>query len=199
MSTDTTKERADRATELELIDTIKDLQVEADKVNLVIKPGTSKADARKLILDAQFGLEGGTGVAGDTQGTEGADKDPDASKADKKAKKEEDQEDVDPLVAKQLELDEELGVLYDGICEQIKAVAVDGTKGESAEQMRAGAVQFLRQANATVGEARQLLENAKKVNEDNNKQRQSIEKAKADLEKRSQDYRAMTSGGEKNA
>lgn len=132
------------------------------------------------------------------QGSGTAKGSPDAAEAPPKGKTK--APEVDPLTAQHKEIDAQLGKLYDELVEDIKAAAVPGATSETAEQMRAGAVQFLRQCNATLEAARQLVEDGRKIVEDNNRQIQSIEKAKADLEKRSDAYRRMTNPetGEKN-
>lgn len=206
--TDSSAARAARAVELEAIDKIADLKAEAEKVNVTLKPGTSKENARTLILDATFGPVGGvetsdgaeepkdTNVA--STGNVEADKEGTASQpAPAPEKKPEDA--TDPFAAQVAEQDQKLKELYDELVVLIKAAAVPGASADTAEQMRAGAVQFLRQCNAELSSARVLVETGKALAEQNNAQIQSMEKAKADIERRSEDYRRMTSGGEKNA
>lgn len=188
--------REQRQVELEKIDTVKELKIEAEKVNLVIKPGTSKADARLLILGAQFGVPG-AGEAG--EGTPPAPPPPDAGQTPPDKPWTPPEKEQDPLLSQQVELDTKMGELYEQLVEKIKEAAREGGTPETCEQMRAGAVQFLRQCNATLSEARALLENVRKVISQNNEQLQSIAKAKQDLEKRSDAYKRMTTGGAKNA
>ena len=108
--------------------------------------------------------------------------------------------DADPLKTQQDELDIKLAALYDDLVVQIKAVTVKDVSTDSADQMRAGAVQFLRQCNATLLAAKEHLDNSKKVLEEDAKRVQEIEKSSKALEKRSEEYRRMTNPdtGEKN-
>lgn len=211
MSTETPtvdgKTRAERAAELDAIDKMAPLLEEAEKVNVIIKPGTSKDAARKLILDATFGVEGGTGEGSNAtqDASEDAeeDKEPDEdSDAEKGASKGKSKKPSNPLADKHAELDKALEGLYDDLVAQITAVQAEGIEGgsvELAEQMRGGAVQFLRQCNATLSEARQLLVDAAKVVETNNAQLQGIKKASDELKKRGDAYRAATGkDGKKN-
>lgn len=174
---------------MEAFKTKKELVEEGKKANLALDPDTQRmSEMISLILGAEFGVQGAlTPKYGS-----------DAAETPSKVKKGASEEEVDPLTAQSKEIETGLETLYDELVVKIKEVAVPGSSVESSEQMRAGAVQFLRQCNATLEAARLLIEDVKKLIEQNNQQLQSIDKAKKDLEKRSEAYRSMTTGGEKN-
>lgn len=206
--------RAERAEQLEAVDKFADLQVEGTRVGLEIKNGTSKVDARQLILDATFGpgsaddatvevndidnppAEGTPPEGGDTSPSEG-DGAPPATEPPAQPGNgygEPPEEESDPMSQQADEIDAQLGALYDQLVVQIKEAATPGVSGDTAEQLRAGAVQFLRQCNATLDAARQLIEEGKNINQRNNEQMQGIERAKLDLERRSQEYSLLAKG-----
>ncbi len=199
--------RDERKAELELIKTKKELAVEGEKVNLTLDPETQKmVEMVDLILDATYGPVGGTDAAGATSApatgedpmTAGQKGTPSVKKPNPEEEAAKAAADVDPISTQCKEIDAQLGALYDQLVEEIKAAAQPDVKVESAEQLKAGAVQFLRQCNATLEMARQTLDAAKTVAEQNNAKFQSIQRAAEDLEKRSNDYRTMTTGGVKN-
>lgn len=199
MANKTAPTREERLKELEAL-TTEDLLKEAKAAKLTItKKGARKPFLVNLILGAEYGLgevPGAPNGADQPTGAPAASQAPQKGTASvKKPKPEAEEEDENPLSSQHKEIDTQLGQLYDGLVEQIKAVAVEGVQTDSAEQMRAGAVQFLRQCNAVLESARQLLESGKSVVEQNNKQLQGIEAAKADLEKRSAAYSLMTGKG----
>lgn len=162
--------------------TPEELVAAADAAKVTPPAGTDRDGGIKLILDAEYGVEGA--VAGN-----GAEAGSDASKAPQKGKNKAPEK--DPLELQYEETQADLTALYDELVVKIKEVVVPGGP-EVDEQKRAGAVQFLKQCSATLEQARQFLESAKGVVEQNNKQLQSIEKAKQDLIKRSDDYNRMT-------
>lgn len=205
MSTETPQiSREDRAAQLEAIDTIKDLQVEADKSKLTIKPGTSKVDARTLILEAEYKAPeasttaGGTTPPAATAGTSEVPSKVTTTPPADTPPPAEVEEEIDPLQAQHEDLQARLTEMYDDLVEQIKAAVKTPGAPESADQMRAGAIQFLRQCEATLFEARQFVKTGESIVATNNQQIQSIEKAKEDLNRRSDDYNRMTTGGVKN-
>ena len=145
-------------------------------------PATTKDALIAMVLEAEYGA---ADASGGTDGTAGAPKDKDTAEGASNDTTEE------PLVAKTRELDEKLGALYEELLTRITEAHVDEATGDTCDQMRAGAAQFLRQCNATIAEARSLLEDCKKVNALNAQQLDKIRKAGEDLERRSQEYNKM--------
>lgn len=206
MNKQTTRE--ERKVQLDAIEEMAQLKEIAKAANVTIKPGTSKDAARELILGAEFGpakdaQEGTQDASGDTDKGDTAKQASDAAEGDSEGTEDDKDEEIDPLELNHQEIDKELGKLYDELVERIKAAKakqVNVSDTDTPDQMRAGAVQFLRQCNATLEAAGKLVADGAKIVEQNNKQLQDIEKAKKSLEERSAAYRRVTNPetGEKN-
>lgn len=95
----------------------------------------------------------------------------------------------DPTSAQVAKIDLALEELHRQLIEKVQEAAKNGVNSETAEAIRAGAVDFLKAANATLEEARQVNEGTKGVAAELSAQRQGIEKAKQDLMQRAESYK----------
>lgn len=181
-----------RAAELEAMKR-PELNEEATKANLTVPAGTKNADLVQLLLKAEFGPREGPASA---EGTDGASGTSDAAAATQEGTADKSEDSVDALSEQHNEIGLRLDALYNKLVEQIKATNVEGISVETAEQQHAGAVQFLGQCNAVLAQARQFVEDGRKVCEENNRQLSEIAKAKVSLEQRSQEYCRLTGKGQ---
>ena len=93
-----------------------------------------------------------------------------------------------PIVADAAKIDLILETLRAQLVEKVKEAAKNGVPHEIAEGIRAGAADFLKEANRVLEEARKVNETTKASFAQLNEQMQGIERAKADIERRSADY-----------
>lgn len=117
---------------------------------------------------------------------------PAAPKAPPAAPKNQEKEPVDSAADV---LDADLEALHVELLDRVKDVKNQRATGESAEAIRAGAVDFLKAANRVLDEARKLNESTHQIAAELSQQRQGIDRAAEDLNRRSEVYRRQ---GEQN-